>query len=45
MNQKEKFSKDDGINRVDEGYYRRWIRCLMYLTITRVDITFTVSLL
>jgi hypothetical protein len=23
MNQKEKFSKDDGINRVDEGYYRR----------------------
>jgi len=23
MNQKEKFNKDDGINRVDEGYYRR----------------------
>ena len=32
MNQKKKFSKDDGIDRVDKGYYKRLIRCLMYLT-------------
>jgi len=47
MNQKEKFNKDiDGIDKVDyKGYYKRLIRCLMYLIATRVDITFTVSLL
>jgi hypothetical protein len=32
MNQKKKFSKDDGIDRVDKGYCKRLIRCLMYLT-------------
>jgi hypothetical protein len=44
MNLKEKFSKNDGINKVDEGQYRSLIRCLMYLTITRSDIAFVVSL-
>ena len=32
MNQKKKFNKDDGIERVAKGYYKRLIRCLMYLT-------------
>ena len=32
MNQKEKFNKDNGIDKVDEGYYNRLIKCLMYLT-------------
>ena len=45
MNLKQKFSKNDGINKVDEGQYRSLIRCLMYLTITRSDIAFVVSLL
>ena len=45
MNQKEKLSKEDGIDKVDEGYYRSLIGCLMYLTATRSDILFAVSLL
>ncbi|CAL5331407.1 unnamed protein product [Camellia sinensis] len=45
MNQKEKFSKDDGIDKVDEGLYRSLIGCLMYLTATRPDIMHAVSLL
>ena len=32
MNQKEKLSKDDGFDNVDEGHYRSLIGCLMYLT-------------
>jgi len=45
MNQKEKLSKEDGADKVDEGYYRSMIGCLMYLTATRPDILFVVSLL
>ena len=45
MNQKEKFSKDDGAEKVDESQYRSLIGCLMYLTATKPDIMFSVSLL
>ena len=40
MNQKEKLSKEDGANKIDEGYYRSLIGCLMYLTATRPNILF-----
>ena len=36
MNQREKLTKEDGADKVDEGYYRSLIGCLMYLT-TRLD--------
>ncbi|RVW46097.1 Retrovirus-related Pol polyprotein from transposon RE1 [Vitis vinifera] len=45
MNQKEKFCKEDGAKKVDEGLYRSMIGCLMYLTATRPDIMHAVSLL
>ena len=45
MNQKEKFSKEDGTEKVDEWLFRSLIGCLMYLTATRPDIMFAVSLL
>lgn len=45
MNQREKLCKEDGDDKVDEGYYRSLIGCLMYLTVTRPDILFDVSLL
>jgi hypothetical protein len=45
MNLKEKFSKNDGTNKVDEGRYKNLIGCLMYLIATRSDIVFFVSLL
>lgn len=45
MNQKEKFSNDNGVEKVDEHYYRSLIGCLMYLTATRPDIMFAVSIL
>jgi transposase InsO family protein len=45
MNQKEKLSKEDGAEKIDEGYYRSLIGCLMYLTATRPDILFAVSML
>ena len=34
MNPKEKLSKEDGTDRVDEGNFRSLIGCLMYLTAT-----------
>ncbi|PHT28325.1 hypothetical protein CQW23_32072 [Capsicum baccatum] len=40
MNQNEKFCKEDGAGKVDEGLYRRLIGCLMYLTATRPDIVY-----
>ena len=45
MNLKEKFSKNDGTNKVDEGQYKILIGCLMYLTTRISDIAFTVSFL
>lgn len=45
MNQKEKLSKEDGADKVDERYYRSLIGCLMYLTATRPDILNAVSIL
>lgn len=40
MNQKEKFSKEEGVDNIDEGYYGSLIGCLMYLTTTRPNILF-----
>ncbi|XP_016750476.1 secreted RxLR effector protein 161-like [Gossypium hirsutum] len=45
MNQKENLCKEDGANKVDEGYFRSLIGCLMYLTATRLDILNVVSIL
>ena len=45
MNQKEKLCKEDGADKVDEGYFRSLIGCLMYLTTTRPDILNAVSIL
>ncbi|OIT28784.1 retrovirus-related pol polyprotein from transposon tnt 1-94, partial [Nicotiana attenuata] len=45
MNQKEKLRKDDGAEKVDESYFRSIIGCLMYLTATRPDILYAVSVL
>jgi hypothetical protein len=45
MNQKEKLNKNDRADKVDEGYFRSMIGCLMYLTTTMPDILFAVNLL
>lgn len=45
MAQKERLQKEDGAEPVDEGVYRSLIGCLMYLTATRPDILFPVSVL
>ncbi|RVW24361.1 Copia protein [Vitis vinifera] len=45
MNQKKKFCKEDGAEKADEGLFRSMIGCLMYLTSTRPDIMYVVSLL
>ncbi|RZC19132.1 Copia protein [Glycine soja] len=45
MNQKEKFCKEDGAEKVDEKLYRSLIGCLMYLSASRPDILHAVSLL
>ncbi|KAL6325054.1 hypothetical protein AAG906_022262 [Vitis piasezkii] len=45
MNQKEKFCKEDGVEKADEGLFRSMIGCLMYLTSTRPDIMYVISLL
>jgi len=44
MKQKEKLSIDDGEEKMDEAYYRRLIGSLMYLTTTKLDILYAVSL-
>ncbi|XP_017420305.1 secreted RxLR effector protein 161-like [Vigna angularis] len=44
MNQKEKLCKEDGTDKVDEGYFRSLIGCLMYLTATRLDILNVVNI-
>jgi hypothetical protein len=45
MNQKDKFNKENGTNRVDEEKFKSLIGCLMYLTTTRLDILYAISLL
>ena len=45
MNQKEKLSKDDGTNRIDQTYFRSMIGCLMYLIAIRLDILNVVIIL
>ncbi|XP_015086982.1 uncharacterized protein LOC107030097 [Solanum pennellii] len=45
MNKKEKLTKDDGVERVQEGSNRILIGCLMYLTATMPDILNDVSVL
>ncbi|XP_017614017.1 uncharacterized mitochondrial protein AtMg00810-like [Gossypium arboreum] len=45
MSQKEKLCKEDGADKVDKGYFRSLIGCLMYLTATRPDILNAVSIL
>ncbi|XP_047268048.1 uncharacterized protein LOC124898444 [Capsicum annuum] len=42
MNQNEKYYKDDGADKVDEGYYRSLIGCLMYRNATRPYILFVI---
>ena len=45
MNLKESLSKEDDIDKVEEGYFRSMIGCLMYLTTTRPNILFAISIL
>ncbi|RVW99438.1 putative mitochondrial protein [Vitis vinifera] len=45
MNQKEKFCKEDGAEKINEELYKSMIGCLMYLTTTRPDIVHVVNLL
>lgn len=45
MNPKEKLSKEDETDKIVEGNFRSLIKCLMYLTATRLDILFVVRLL
>jgi len=45
MNPKESLSKEDDTDKVEEGYFRSMIGCLIYLSATRPDILFVVSIL
>ena len=45
MNQKEKLNKNDRAEKVEETYFRGLVGCLMYLTVTRPDILYVVSIL
>ncbi|KAL9377959.1 hypothetical protein Peur_029294 [Populus x canadensis] len=40
INQKDKFSKEDGTARVDEEKFRSLIGCLLYLTAIKPDILY-----
>ncbi|XP_022877008.1 uncharacterized protein LOC111395255 [Olea europaea var. sylvestris] len=43
--QNSKLIKEDGGNKSDEKIYRSLVGCLLYLTITRLDITFAANIL
>ena len=45
MNQKKKFYRKDGVEKVDERMYRSLIAYLMYLISTRLDIMHLISML
>jgi hypothetical protein len=45
MNQKEKFCKEDKVEKMDEWLYKSVISYLMYLITTRLDIMYDLSLL
>ncbi|XP_016702130.1 secreted RxLR effector protein 161-like [Gossypium hirsutum] len=45
MNQKEKLCKEDRADKVDEGYFRSLIDCLIYLTATHSNILNAISIL
>ncbi|KAL6337950.1 hypothetical protein AAG906_005913 [Vitis piasezkii] len=45
IDQKEKLSKDDGTDKIDQAYFRSLIGCLMYFSTTRLDILNVVSIL
>ncbi|KAL6315448.1 hypothetical protein AAG906_000740 [Vitis piasezkii] len=45
MTTSEKLSKDDGFEKIDEGLYRSLIGSLLYLTTSRPDILFAISVL
>nr|XP_015867296.2 secreted RxLR effector protein 161-like [Ziziphus jujuba var. spinosa] len=45
MNSKEKLCQEDGIEKVDQAYFRLLIGCLIYLTVTRADFLNAVSIL
>ena len=45
MTTNEKLSKDDGSEKINEGLYRSLIGSLLYLTTSRPDILFAVSVL
>ena len=45
MTTNEKLSKDDDFEKIDEGLYRSLIGSLLYLTASRLDILFAISVL
>ena len=45
MNYKEKLSKENCTEKVDEGHFKNLISCIMYLTTIKFDILFVLSLL
>lgn len=45
INQKEKLCKEDGADKVENGYFKSLIGCLMYFTTTRPDMLNVASIL